>query len=208
LKNKGVVTPVVFVLGSVIFFTFDWVRFDLSKKINNSLIIGNFVWFIYFLYGCMGVWSVIYLIKKLSVYRWKAFIPIAIVIITILYFLLIPLSNIYLNIDYKLNGGNRAKIVQMVQNDQMQRNQIGENKYIVPYRLTSHTGYIYVQKNTLVTKIMFYVYCGIGKSRVIIYSSNDSEINENDFNSGIPVTNSHFRDIKKMEKYWYSATFK
>jgi hypothetical protein len=91
-------------------------------------------------------------------------------------------------------------------NGEMQKYQIGTNKYMAPYRLTSYSGVLNTDVHDNVTKIMFYAFSGLKKDVVIVYCSDDSGIDKRDFNGGIYGGSWNFSNTRKINVNWYSAT--
>jgi hypothetical protein len=204
MKIKNIIFTVVIFIISTFFIIFDHSRFDLTIKIN-SFVVGNFVLLVYFLFGVTGILSLIHAIKYIKSLKWQAVIPVVIFSITIFYVFVFPLTDLYYNISYKINAVKRTQIVEMLWQNKLDRYQIGANEYMVPFRSCSYTGTMLVQKKADNIKVMFYINYFFGKSKVLIYVSDDSGIDKNDFNGGLQY-NLHFSDIKKVDFDWYTAT--
>jgi hypothetical protein len=190
---------------------FDFLKFDLINKVEGSysfglgIVIGFLLWIPYILYGVLAIWTVCYAFKKSEVKRWKAFIPMTLMIITIVLFVFLPYSKTYIELNYSFNKERFQKTVQLMNNGVMQRYQIGTNKYIAPYRVTSYSGVLYTDVNDGVTKIMFYAFSGLKKDVVIVYCSDDSGIDQRDFSGSIYDAMWNYSNTKKIDVNWYSA---
>ncbi len=210
MQNEKIFHKIIFILVSILLLLFDWIKGRLILLTANSLgaelVVGLLAYIPYVLYCTFIIWSVIYMLKRIKLKKLGAFVPLIIVSITLLILFFIPYSKTYLNFDYETNKVYREKTIEMVASKVIQQYQSGEDEYIAPYRLTSYTGKIYVQDVDGVTKVLFYSYKGFTKSRIIVYSSDDSGIIENDFNFGVPQNKLDLGDIKRLDKNWYSAT--
>lgn len=189
----------IFIVVSIFAIIIDWLKFEISERtygfFNNFAILLNAI----ILLG-MLIWSIIYLVKNISKIKWKALLPSIIIIFTIVLNVYMPLTEPFIKLNFLINSDSREKIVKMFEKNQMSNYQTGMDKYMVPlvYRLSTHNGRVYTQKSDDgVTKILFYVHCGINSS-AIVYVSNDSGINEGDF--GFKYHSKRF-----LKKNWYSA---
>jgi hypothetical protein len=210
LNNKKEYTPIIFFIFTILFIIFDKLQFDLIMRINAfnlglELINGILIRLTYFLYICISVWAVIYIFIKIRLLKWKAFIPLIIAIFTIIYVFVYPLTDMYLRKNFRNNIDNRIQVVKMIENKEIAEYQIGQDEYIVPYRSVSRTGTVLVQQRSGVTKVLFYIYKGMSMNKVLIYVSDNSSINTEDFNFGIPSNKQNFSNIKKIDSNWYYA---
>lgn len=101
--------------------------------------------------------------------------------------------NVRLN--YHINKGVREEIIQMMNNGDIERYRGGANKYMSPYRRASQTNKIHYWDNGNL-KALFTVNSDLTGRSVIIYVSDDSGINENDF--GL-----EYRRTGKLDDKWY-----
>jgi hypothetical protein len=189
------------------FVIFDWFKFDLVVK-TNEFAVGNLTLIIYIVYWLMGICTIVYAVLLLKQFKWQAFIPTMIFLIAVLYVSIYPMTNLYFNKDYISNAGKRIQTVKMLEQHQLTEYQIGQDEYMVPYRSTSRTDTMLVQEKSNVIKIMFYIYRGFGINKVLVYVSDDSGIEPNDFNFELPSYTQNFKNIKKMDDNWYSAIIK
>jgi hypothetical protein len=186
---------------------FDFFKFDIYNRTDTysfgaGLFSGFIILAIYGMYYSLAIGTLFYIILRIKVNKRKAFIPSVIMIVTILLLTFVPYSKGYVNIFYSINKDDFQKIVQMYNKGELDDFQSNVNEYIVPYRLTSYTGKMYVQNTEGVSKIQFYASGGFRKL-VIIYSSDDSGINQEDFyNLRIKMD---YRNIRRIDKNWYSA---
>lgn len=206
---KKYFVPIFFILASILLLLFDRTKYYLvlltGNRLGFKLAIGLLLNIMYVLYCGLVIWAVIYVLKRIKEKRLGAFVPLIIVTIILLIFFFIPYSKVYLNFDYEINKTNRSKTIEMFANKEIIKNYPDQEEYIAPYMFTSYTGKIYIQDVDGVTKVMFYSYLGFTKRRIIVYTSDDSGIDEYDFNFGISEKKLNLSDVKKLDKNWYSA---
>lgn len=203
MKKKNYIS-LICIIYSIALILFDFFKYDIFIKANYSfgllMVVGILSYIPYVLYGILIIWIVWHIIRKVRALHWMTFVPLTVVIITILLLTVFPYTDEYIGLYYSLNRGNLYKTIEMVNNGEIQR-QTGEHEYVVPYRLTSYSKVLYAHANDEVTEVLFFAYKGIGKATVMVYYSDDSGINESDFSS---IRNP--RNIKKVDDNWYSAT--
>ena len=204
MNKKGKCIVVLFVFISAFFIVFDWLRFDLSEKIDKigfDLILGMFIVFLLFLFWVLAVIAIIIFVKNLKSNKMMAIIPITSILIVVAYFSFINYSPTYIKIDHKINVAKRTEIIREYESGKLE--QININRYLVPYRFCSHNKKVYIQKKNGVIKAIFYVSNGVQKSRVVFYVSDERFANINDF--GEYPNHWIMRNIKKIEANWYYA---
>jgi len=106
-----------------------------------------------------------------------------------------------------MNSENRRKIIEMVENQQIESYKIGPEKYLAPYRFTSHTGIINVRKIDGVTRITFYIHKGF-LWKELVYLSDDSGVKLGDSRYGLLVDTKNFDRIEKIDSCLYSITIR
>lgn len=194
-------------LSSILILLFDFFKYDIYNKADArsfgaGLAFGLVIYFVYGVYCFLAIGTLFYVIQRLKQYKWKAFIPSMIMLVTILLLTLVPYTKSYVNAFYFINKDNLQKTVQMYTKGELQDFYRGD-EYIVPYRLTSYTGKMVIQERNNSIKIEFYAYRGFSNKTVIIYSSDDSGINPDDFI--IVGYKLNYRNIHKIDTNWYSA---
>lgn len=191
------------IICSITLILFDFFKYDIAVNAKYSfgllIAVGLLSYIPYILYGILLMCIIWYTIKKIRVLHWRTFVPITIVIITILFLTVFPYTNAYVNLYYSLNKGNLHKTIEMVNSGEIQR-RTGKYEYVVPYRLTSYSKEMYAHSNNEVTEVLFFVYKGFKKAMIMVYYSDDSGVKENDFSA---IRNP--RNIKKVDDNWYSA---
>lgn len=199
-------------ISSIILVLFDFYKFDLMIKADGyslgAELVTNFLVMIpYCLYALLMIFSLFYAIKKYKSIRWKAVIPSIITIITVIVFAVLPYTKGYESLFYSINKNNYNKIIEMINSREILDYQCDSNMYIVPYRMASYTGKMTAETRDGVTKIKFYAYRGFLKSIVIMYASDDSGINQDDF-VDYPYTRAKFEfsNLSTIEPKWYTAT--
>lgn len=191
---------------------FDFFKFDLIIKVKGSysfgaeIVLGYILYIPYVIFACLTAWSTIYMFKKIKSKKWKAILPTAVMLFTILLLIVFPYTNMYINMFYKLNQEQLQKTIQMVYNGEIHSYAIDENEYRVPFRLTSYSGVMQKDIHNGVTKVEFNAFKGIKKDNdvIIVYASDDSGITSDDFTDDLITWN--LSNIKKICPKWYSAT--
>jgi len=141
LKKVAKFTPIIFILLAVVSFIYDWLRYDIRIKVDAislgaELVFGHLENLLRIVFWAFTIiWAIVHLIMNFKVMKWKSFIPLIIAVITALYYLYIPFTNVYLDINYKLNAKSRKETIQMVENNKISEHQIGVETYLVPNRL-------------------------------------------------------------------------
>ena len=200
------ILPMVILIASILLIVFEWAKFDLAIQMN-TFAIGTLTWIVYILYAVLGIGTILYAILMCRTIKWQAFISVALFLITLTYVFLYPLSIVYTNAEFEKNLAKRIETVKLVESNQISEYQINVDEYIVPYRETSHTGTMLVQRRNGITKVMFYSYKGLMSARVIVYVSDNSGIEINDFNLDFPGYIRNYSQSRQMTSNWFSVNF-
>ena len=180
------------------------VTFYVNLKLPSiaSTMLGIILLFIYVVYI---ITSIILLISLFHKSKIKFIILSVFFIITIVAVFVFPLTNSYLNLNYKINKDTRDKTIEMI-NDGKVTYRVDTNEYIAPFKQTSYSKTIIIQNNNDVLKVLFSVYRGTFIESVIAYTSDDSGIEIGDFSSDLPPGMQYvFKDVEKLSDNWYSA---
>ncbi len=189
------------------FFKFDWIiKIKVSQSFGAEILLGFILYIPYIIFACLTGWSIIYIFKKIKSKKWKSILPTAVMAFTILLLIVFPYTKTYINMFYKLNQEQLQKTIQMVNSEEIHSYAIDENEYRAPFRLTSYSGVMHKDSHNGVTKVKFYAFKGIKKDNdvIIVYSSDDSSIDSDDFSDDLVKWN--LSNIKKICPNWYSAT--
>lgn len=202
-KKKNIL--ITCIICSILLLLFDFFKFDMIIRAKGysfglTIIVGLLAYLPYLLYVIWTSWLVVYIFKKGEIQKVRTFMPLAVMVVTILLLTVVPYSDTYANLNYSLNKQNFEKTIDMVNNGEIQQYQTNMTEYVVPYRFTSYIGKLYTCVNDDVTKVMFYAYRGFRGSVVLIYSSDGSEIKNRDFEKS-------FNSIKRIDDNWYSAKY-
>jgi len=199
---------VVFIVINAIFILFQIFKYDLlilakSNSFGYQIILGLLDNAMYLLYALIFLFSVIYAVVKMKEMKWKAYVHSIVCVLVIFLLIVLPATESYANWNYSLNKSRRTSIIEMKMNGELTEFAIGMNEYRAPYRGVSYTKAIYVQEKANTTKIMFIIHQAFGINRVLIYVSDDSGIDVNDF--ALSSYPRNYCDIKKMDTNWYLA---
>ena len=202
-----------YTLGTSIFILFQLFKYDLyllakAKSFGYEIILGFLEYFIYIIYILVIISAIYYLISKAKLKKWKASIPVVLCFIIFILNIL-PATDHYASWNYIVNRSRRTEIVNMVKGGLMTDQIISMHEYKVPWRSLSYSKTIAVQNTDDGIKIMFYTYIGLNLMKAIVYVSDDSGVDESDFNFSItPTYNLHYENQKKLDENWYLVTIK
>lgn len=149
----------------------------------------------------ISILSIIYLGFKFHKLKYKAIIPLAINIITLIIVFTVPFTSIMLYLDFKFNMDERKEVVEMVKSRELEPNVLNNDSLIrLPERyehLSKGGGEIIVERDKGKLKIFFYTYRGIlDNFSGFAYISDDSKLSSKDFYGD-------FKEIKKKSDHWY-----
>lgn len=203
--KKKMNTLITCIICSILLLLFDFFKFDMIIRAKGysfglTIIVGFLAYLPYLIYVIWTIWLVVYIFKKGEIQKVTTFMPLAIMVVTILLLTVVPYSDTYTSLNYSLNKQNFGKIIEMVKNGEIQQYRTNMTEYVVPYRFTSYIGKMYTCVNDDVIKVMFYAYRGFRGNVVLIYSSDGSEIKNRDFGK-------NFKNIKRIDDNWYSAKY-
>ena len=201
MRNKIYIGPIV-LLAITIFL--DWEKWKIADS-TNILALGFVGYFAVFLLVEWIIWCIVLLVKNVKNLKGHIVWMLALVVLVVGSFTFIPVSDAGVRINHFFNKNARENVVEMLNNDSL--TPLSPISYNLPfiYRLTAHTGKIYIDSEAEYSarkdKVMFYVHCGYNKSSAVIYSAND-----------IPIKNGDFGDeyikIEKLEPNWYMVIIK
>ena len=196
MKNKTYIGPIVLLL--IIIFL-DWEKWKIAD--STMIFALEFVGFLVFsLLAMLFVWCIALLIKNAK--RLKGYVALLLALMLFVFgsFTFIPVSDIGIKVNHVFNKASREQVVEMFNNDGL--TPLSLSSYNLPfiYRLTSHTGKIYIDSKAESSKrndkVKFYVHCGYLKSSAVIYSADDTPVKNGDFGD-------EYVEIKKLEPNWY-----
>jgi hypothetical protein len=207
LKEHKKTFVYICLLASIFILFFDFFKYDIYNKADArsfgaGLAFGFLIYAVYGVYCFLAIGTLFYIVLRIKQYMWKALIPSMIMAVAILLLTFVPYTKSYVNAFYFINKDHLQETVQMYTDGELQ-DFIRGDEYIVPYRLTSYTGKMGIQKSQGSVKIEFYAYRGFFNKTVIIYSSDDSSISPEDFTIlGYKI---NYRNIRRIDINWYSA---
>lgn len=108
------ITIALFAALCVVAILIHWGIWELVE-LANHLILNLAALFVGILCAVLGVWSVIILYKNVKNHKALAAIPLLILTFTILLFTVIPLTNVYIYINYKFNEKAMENVVELLQ---------------------------------------------------------------------------------------------
>ena len=197
-------TILIILIASIALLLFDFFMWDALNAFDNpgaSAAMGLLCYAFVFLYALLTMIVMGYVIVRIKQIKLFALIPCVIIALTVLFFTYIPYTGVYQRTYFALEKNHLNVTIQMLRTNTLV--QTDSDEFIVPYRLTSHTGKIYAHNSNRDTKAIFTIYRGFHKSSILLYTSSTDDIRENAFNFGPYETN--IADIKKLDTYWYTA---
>lgn len=199
IKNIHVIMMCIF------FILIDWVRFDLVRFVDNigfNLILNLLVFVIGIVYVVLFIWSIVNLVRNYKSDGAGSVVPLVCMIMVLVYYWVVNNSMLYVDIAYKTNKVNMENTVNMYEAGELE--QIGVDKYIAPYRLTSHNKLVYIKSEDGIDTAVFFVSNGYTKDRVIVYSDYGLD-GLNDYGKGDKYGVWEFSNIKELDYNWYYA---
>ena len=196
-SSVGVANPTkVFILFSVsvlLFIVLDWIKWDLIYDRNN-LIKGIVVIGLWLMFFAIMLCFLFYVFQHYSLLT--RLITIGLVLLIVGRFFIFPYTKVYVEINYIAFQEKREETLNLLKDNRLE--QINEIQYKTKFRLTSHTGTIDVWKEKNRYEVYFYIYKGLWKNSVLIYSSDGKISNTN---------KSPFQliEIRELDNHWYSA---
>jgi len=144
--------------------------------------------------------NIIHIKRHVREENFRTFIPFLISTITILIIWFVPLTNIAVAWDFNANFKDREEVISMIKTGELASN-VSYNRLITLPKeyanLSNGGGEILLEKEGDKLKVLFYTFRGIlGDYSGFVYVSDDSEIQEGDFNKD-------FLRVEKKKEYWY-----
>ena len=196
MKSRKYIGPII-LLAIIIFL--DWEKWKIGD-IANIFGLSFVGYLVIFLLAEWVSWCVVLLVKNAKRLKGHIVWLLALVVLVVGTFTFIPVSDMGVRINHFFNKFARENVVEMLDNNSL--TPLSLTSYNLPfvYRLTSHTGKIYIDSEAEYSarkdKVMFYVHCGYNKSSAVIYSANDTPVKNGDFGD-------EYTKIKKLEPNWY-----
>ena len=147
------------------------------------------------LFGSLIV-SIIVIARKPSIL--KSYLPIVISIITVLIIFVFPFRKAKVNLELQLFDKARMHVIEMVKNDEIIPDRIGNAELPFGFRHISSDGNIFIYQNDEEQVISFWVFRGMLSGSVqLIYSSKDENlIYDNEEGHSI-------ESIEELKDHWY-----
>ena len=147
------------------------------------------------LFGSLIV-SIIVIARKPSIL--KSYLPIMISIITVLIIFVFPFRKAKVNLELQLFDKARMHVIEMVKNDEVIPDRIGNVELPFGFRHISSDGNIFIYQNDEEQVISFWVFRGMLSGSVqLIYSSKDENlIYDNEKGHSIV-------SIEELKDHWY-----
>lgn len=187
----------------------DWCQWDIIVRIAerfNGLIAGAFHYFVTFIqiviFIIFVVWNIKFIKGNYKNLKITAFLPTIIFILVVVLRFFLPLTDMYVDFNFRLNRQKREEIICMLEGKEvMQLRQTNEDTYLLPINLrsTSQNAKVIYDRENDTLKVLFYVHRGLSKNSAIIYISDDSSPKDGDF--GLKYVK-----IRHITPHWYSVT--
>ncbi len=188
----------------------DWIQWDIIAQISayyNGLTAGIFLICFtlvrVFVFIILIAWSIYFIKQKYAEIKMIAFLPILVLLLTVVSQTLIPLSNAYIYTEHNCRKETREHIVAMLEGtEDTQLVQTNMDTYLLPLSLrgASHNAKITTEKSDASLKVLFYIHKGIFKNSAVIYSSDNQSVKNGDFKL-------EYQTIKLIVPCWYAVIY-
>lgn len=152
-------------------------------------------------YAVSLVWSLAYGIRHRTQEKRQAWLPVAIVSVTLVAIWFLPLQLLMIRLDFAVNYSRRMEVVKLVKAGRLKPN-VSENSNLVHLppqyaALSPADGNINVERIGGRTTVTFYTFLGIlGHASGFMYKSNDSAPTADDFEE-------ERWDAEKLGAHWF-----
>jgi hypothetical protein len=180
---------------------------DILNHFDNpgaNAIFGLLAYFLCLVFIVITLVIVINLLKNIRSVKYFALFHVVVIILTILLFTWIPFTEVYQKLFFAAEHKQLTDTMQQYESGALISYTVGYDEYLAPYRLTSYTGKVYINKTGDVIRAVFTVYKGFGQQSVLLYSSSGEGINDAAYS--FYLYGESLSDIKKLDTNWYAAT--
>ena len=193
---KKYISIIIFIFSLILLILSKWLVWDIIY--NKNILIRGII---------LLIADIICILTSIGSISWMLYIHknklLNIVSICLLIFCMVwtfILANSYVNIklNFVINKYNREKIVDMIDNAEIEQYRMREFLYKAPISTTSQTNTIAYYKNNNRNIVVFFVNRGEFAGSAIIYSSEDNDISQ--INIGL-----NYKKVGRLEENWYYA---
>ncbi len=129
MKNRRVI--LIFIMFGLLFFLFHWYIWDLIDFFTLFLIFVP-VAIISVIAAVFLIYSIVYAVRNTKELKLKAYVPLIIVVLSILLPLFFPFTEAALNLDFNLNFNARNEVVQLMKTGALKPEGNNENLIVLP----------------------------------------------------------------------------
>lgn len=186
----------------IFFIAIDWLRFDLIRLVDNigfNLVLGIILMALVVIYIFMLIYSLIYSFINYKSKKLNSLIPFMCLLLVFVYYCTVNNSVTYANFMYNVNKNNMEKTINMYEGNELK--QIGVDKFIAPYMLTSHNKIVYIDSENEMMTAIFFISNGYRHDRIVFYTDNNIE----DIKLNNKYNHLNLTDIKAFDDKWYYA---
>lgn len=184
----------------VFFIAIDWLRYDLIRLVGNNgfnLVLGIILIALVVIYFLLLIYSRIYFFINYKSKKLNSLIPFMCLSLVFVYYFTVNNSVTYANFMYNVNKNNMEKTINMYEANELK--QIGDDKFIAPYRLTSHNKIVYIDSENDIVTAVFFISNGYRHDRIVFYTDNNIE----DIKLNNKYNYLNLTDIKAFDDKWY-----
>lgn len=149
------------------------------------------------------IYSVVYATKNAKYIKQKAFIPLLIIIASILLAVFFPFTNTILNLDFKLNYEARNEVVELIEDEELKPDSSNANLITLPQKyknLSKGGGEVMIESFIDHDAYLFYTFRGVlDNYSGFIYDP--SEL-------ALPELGREYFEVTKLSESWYYCTSK
>ncbi len=205
IHKKGFIAFLVISIASVLLLLFDLFLYDALIYFNSpgaKVAMGLFIYFVLFIYAITAIIVLIHIAVNIKIIKLFAIAHCTTITLTVLFFTYLPFTETYHQLYFAIEKNHLNETIQLYEEGAL--SQIGIDKYIVPYRLTSHTGKVYFFQDEQSINALFTIYKGFHKSSNILYSSGcDAPTVDNNY---FGLCRCDTLNINKIDEHWYTIT--
>ena len=205
MKKPGVGVAIFFMLIAPCYILFDWLKYDTLTIVDNpgfNLLMGSFVSAMMWGLVILLIVSLILLFRHFKTNKLLSLAPILSMLFVASYIYILYFSSFYVHLSYKMNLDHRMEAVQMYEDGTLP--QINMNTYLVPHRLSSQNGKVYIYEDGEAYRAYFIISFGATR-RELMYSSKDGTFDQftlSDYESTLEK-----KETEKIDDHWYCIEY-
>ena len=199
MKTKTVFT--ISILLSILIFLFHWYLWDLIDLVTPFFNLGSNNHNLGFCRLCVDLYDCIRS-QKMKILKLRAFIPLLIIVLSIMFNSLVSCTKANLDLNFKLNINSRNKVVELIKTDELKPKETNENLIALPSkykRLSKGGGEVMIDSFNDHNAYIFFTYRGIiDNYSGFVYDSDEAAQEE--------LSGEYFEVEKLCDSWYYCAS--